>query len=79
MFKQRYYRKINTLNLCRPVLLSGNVQSEHVAEVEMVKQRYNCNTNSLSHCRRVLLSGNVQSEHVAQGKCFNEFIRTLTF
>jgi len=31
MFKQRYYRNINLLSLCRPVLLSGNVQSEHVA------------------------------------------------
>jgi len=29
-FKQRYYRNINKLNFCRPVLLSGNVQSEHV-------------------------------------------------
>jgi len=33
-FKQRYYRNINTLALCMPVLLSGNVQSEHVATVE---------------------------------------------
>jgi len=30
-FKQRYYRINNTLSFCRPVLLSGNVQSEHVA------------------------------------------------
>ena len=33
-FKQRYYRNINTLILCRPVLLSGNDQSEHVTAVE---------------------------------------------
>jgi len=33
-FKQRYYGNINTLNLCRPVLHSGNVQSEHVATGE---------------------------------------------
>jgi len=33
-FKQGYYRYINNLSLCRPVLLSGNVQSEHVAAVE---------------------------------------------
>jgi len=36
-FKQRYYRKLNNLCLCRPVLLSGNVQSEHVAEVASVR------------------------------------------
>jgi len=30
-FIQRYYRNINKLKLCRPLLLSGNVQSEHVA------------------------------------------------
>jgi len=35
-FKQRYYRNINTLSLCRPVLLSGNVQSEQVAVEESV-------------------------------------------
>jgi len=31
MFKHPFYRNINPLSLCRPVLLSGNVQSEHVA------------------------------------------------
>jgi len=30
VFKQRYYRNLNTLRICRPVPLSGNVQSEHV-------------------------------------------------
>jgi len=39
VFKQRYYRTINTLSLCRPVLLSGNVQSEHVATREMVQPK----------------------------------------
>jgi len=34
VLKQRYYTKINTLSLCRPVLCSGNVQSEHVVETE---------------------------------------------
>jgi len=34
MFKQLYYRNINNLRLFRPVLLSGNVQSEHVAAGE---------------------------------------------
>jgi len=36
-FKQRYYRNINNLSHCRPVLLSGNFQSEHVAAVEIVQ------------------------------------------
>jgi len=31
VFKQRYNRKLSTLFLCRPVLLSGNFQSEQVA------------------------------------------------
>jgi len=35
-FKQRYYRNIYNLSLCRPGLLSGNVQSEHVAGGEQV-------------------------------------------
>jgi len=39
-FKQRYYRNINTLSLRRPDLLSGNVQSEHVAAGETFKERY---------------------------------------
>ena len=38
-FKQRYYRNINTLRLCRPVLLSGNFQSEHVAAGENVETK----------------------------------------
>jgi len=37
VFKQRYYRKINTFIVCRPVLLSGNFQSEHVAAGESVR------------------------------------------
>ena len=65
MFKQRYYRKINTLSLCSPVLLSGNVQSEHVAEVENIQIQYYRNIYILSLCRPVLLSGNVQSENIA--------------
>jgi len=36
-FKQRYYRNLNTLRLCRPVLLSGNLQTDHVAAGEMVQ------------------------------------------
>jgi len=35
VFKQRYYRNINNLSLCRPELLSGNVQTEHVAAGEI--------------------------------------------
>jgi len=33
-FKQRYYRNLNTLSFCRPVLLLGNVLSENVAAGE---------------------------------------------
>jgi len=43
------------------VLLSGNIQSEHIAAGEVFKQRYYVNINNLSFCRPVLLSGNVQS------------------
>jgi len=35
--KQRYYRNINNLSLCRPQLLSGNFQSEKVAAGEIVQ------------------------------------------
>ena len=65
MFKQRYYRNINTLSLCRPVLLSGKVQSDNVAEGKVFKQRYYRNLHTLSLFRPVSLSGNVQSENVA--------------
>ena len=68
MFKERYYRNFNNLSLCRPVLLSGKFQSEHVAEVVIFIQRYYRNLKNLSPCRPVLLSGNVQSEHVAAGE-----------
>jgi len=37
MFKQRYYRNLNKLRFCRPLLLSGNVESENVAAGEMVQ------------------------------------------
>jgi len=73
-FKQRYYRNINTISFCRPVLLSGNFESEHVAAGEGFKQRYYRNINYLSLCRPVLLSGNVQSEHVALGENFQKTI-----
>jgi len=35
-FKQRYYRNLKNLSLCSAVLLSGNVQSVHVAAGEIV-------------------------------------------
>jgi len=37
VFKQRYYRNINTLSPCRTVLLSGNVQSGNFAAGERVE------------------------------------------
>jgi len=66
VFKHRYYRIINNLSFCRRVLLSGNVQTEHVSAGER-DQRYYRNINNLSLCRPELHSGNVQSEHVAAG------------
>ena len=67
-FKQRYYWNLNSLSLCRPVLLSVNVQSEDVTAVEIFKQRYYRNLNNLSFCRPVLLIGHFQSEHVAEAE-----------
>jgi len=37
VFKQRYYHDFKTLSLCSPLLLSGNLQSEHVAAGESVE------------------------------------------
>jgi len=36
-FKQRYYRNIYNLSLCRPMLLSGNIQSKNFAAGEIVE------------------------------------------
>jgi len=38
VLKQIYYRNVNVLSLCRPVLLSGNVQFEHVGARESVQR-----------------------------------------
>jgi len=38
MFKHAYYRNINTLRHCMPVLLTGNDQFEHVAGGKVFKQ-----------------------------------------
>jgi len=74
VFKQRYYGNVNALSLCRPVLLSGNFESEHVASGERYKQRYYRNITTLSIGRPVLQSGNVQSEHVAAAESFQTTI-----
>jgi len=68
VFKQRYYRNCNNLRLCRPVLLSGIHESEHVAAGLNVQIRYYRNLNILSFCRQVLLSIYAQSEHVVAGE-----------
>jgi len=39
MVPKRYNQKLNTLSFYRPVLLSGYVQSEHVATGERVQAR----------------------------------------
>jgi len=49
------------------VLLSSNVQSEHVAAGKVSNKRCYRSFKTLSLCRPVLLSGKVQSEHVAAG------------
>jgi len=36
-FKQRFDRNIHTLNHSRPVLLSGNIETEHVAAAEIIQ------------------------------------------
>ena len=56
------------------MLLSGNVQPEHVAAGEYFKQRYYRNINILRFCRPMLLSGNIQSEHVAAGESVQTMI-----
>jgi len=39
VFKQRYYRNLNTLSHSRPELFSGKFQSEHVAAGEMFQSK----------------------------------------
>jgi len=68
VFRQQYYRNLNTLRLCRPVLLSGNFESVHVGAGEVFSQRYYRNLNNLSLCRSMLVVGNLQSKHVVAGE-----------
>jgi len=56
------------------VLLSGNIQSQHVAVGEAFKQQYYRKLQLLKFCSPVLLSGNLQSEHVAAGEGFQTMI-----
>jgi len=37
MFKQRFYPNIHTLSICRTVLFSDNVQSEHITTGESIQ------------------------------------------
>ena len=61
------------------MLLSGYVQSEHVAAGKVFKPQYYGYINTLSICRPVLLSDNFQTEHVAAGKFSHiDIIGTLT-
>jgi len=66
--KQWYYRNLHTLRLCRPDLLSGNIQSGHVAAEERFQTMILSEHNIVSLCMPALLSGNFQSEHVAAGE-----------
>jgi len=55
------------------VLLSGNVQSKHLAAgVRIQTNIYYLNINNLRLCRAGLLSGNVQSENIAAVKVFKQ-------
>jgi len=56
------------------MLLSGNIQSEHVAAGEAFKQRYYRNIENWSFCRTVLLSGNFQSEFATAVESFQTTI-----
>jgi len=58
------------------VLLSGNVQSEHVPAGEGSKQRYYRNINTLRLCRALLLSRDFQSEHFAAGESVQKTLLT---
>jgi len=73
-FKQRYYLNLNTLSLCRPVLHSGNVQSEHVAAGKSVQITILSVIHTLSFYTPVLHSGNFQSEHVTAVELFQTTI-----
>jgi len=56
------------------VLLSGKVQSVHVAAGERFQTKYYRIINNLSLCRPLLLPGNFQSEHVAAVEMFQTTI-----
>ena len=53
------------------MLLSGNIQFEHIAAGKVLKQRYYRKFKILYFCKPVLLSGNVKSEHVPEGEMFH--------
>ena len=72
--KQRYYRNINILSLCMPVLHSGNFQSEHVAAGKSVQITILSVIHTLSFYTPVLHSGNFQSEHVTAVELFQTTI-----
>jgi len=72
-FKQRYYRNLNNLSLFRPVLLSGNVQSEHVAAGEGFSNNNIMETltlqNFVGQCYFQVMSNRNMSQ---QGKFFKQ-------
>ena len=73
VFKQRCYLKFNNLSLRRQVLLSGNVQSEHVAEGENCSNNYITGTltiqASVGQCYFQVTSNLNMPQ---QGKCFKQ-------
>jgi len=71
---KRCYWNINILSLCRLMLLSGNVQSEHVAAEEEFQTSILSEHLHFKPCSPVLLSANFQSEHVAAGEVVQKMI-----
>ena len=79
IFNQGYYGNINTLSVCRPVLLSGDVQSEHVAAGEMVQKRYYRNINTLASVGQRYFQVTSNLNMSLQGKFSNnDIIGTFT-
>jgi len=74
LFKQRYYRNINTLAFVGQYYLQVTSNLNMSKQGKVFKQRYYRNRNNLRLCRHKLLSGNFQSEHVAAGESFQTTI-----
>ena len=68
MFKQAYYRNINTFRPCSQCYFQVTSNLNMSQKGEVFKQRFHRILNIIRLCRPELLSGNLQSEHVARGE-----------